>query len=136
MPKRVSALAEFSAVILAAGKGTRLHSSLAKVLHRAGGRTLVEHVVRACLPLRAREIAVIVGNQADSVAACVTPLGAHTVLQEPQNGTGHALRVARRKLDRRAKYALVLPGDAPLVRTETLERLARAHLAGAPQPRS
>jgi len=130
MPKRVSALAEFSAVILAAGKGTRLHSSLAKVLHRAGGRTLVEHVVRACLPLRAREIAVIVGHQADSVAACVTPLGAHTVLQEPQNGTGHALRVARRKLDRRAKYALVLPGDAPLVRTETLERLARAHLAG------
>jgi bifunctional UDP-N-acetylglucosamine pyrophosphorylase / glucosamine-1-phosphate N-acetyltransferase len=129
MPSRPAALAEFSAVILAAGKGTRLRSSLAKVLHRAGGRTLVEHVVRACLPLGAREIAVIVGHQADAVAACVTPLGAHTVLQQPQNGTGHALRVARRKLDRRAKYALVLPGDAPLVRTETLERLARAHLA-------
>jgi bifunctional UDP-N-acetylglucosamine pyrophosphorylase/glucosamine-1-phosphate N-acetyltransferase len=130
MPSRARALAEFSAVILAAGKGTRLRSSLAKVLHRAGGRTLVEHVVRACLPLRAREIAVIVGHQADAVVECVTPLGAHTVLQEPQNGTGHALRVARRKLDRRAKYALVLPGDAPLVGTETLERLARSHLAG------
>jgi len=130
MPSRPAALADFSAVILAAGKGTRLRSSLAKVLHRAGGRTLVEHVVRACLPLGAREIVVIVGHQADAVGACVTPLGAHTVVQQPQNGTGHALRVARRKLHRRAKYALVLPGDAPLVRTETLERLARTHLAG------
>src|SRR5271155_1398736 len=94
MPKRVAALAEFSAVILAAGKGARLRSSLAKVLHRAGGRTLVEHVVRACLPLGARQIVAIVGHQAEAVVACVTPLGAGTVLQEPQNGTGHALRVA------------------------------------------
>ncbi len=130
MPSRTPALAEFSAVVLAAGKGTRLRSSLAKVLHRAGGRTLVEHVVRACLPLRAREIVVIVGHQAEMVGACVTPLGPRTVLQQPQNGTGHALRVARHKLHRRAKYALVMPGDAPLIRTETLERLARAHLAG------
>jgi len=130
MPSRAAALSEFSAVILAAGKGTRLRSSLAKVLHRAGGRTLVEHVVRACLPLAAREIVVIVGHQAEAVGACVNPLGAHTVLQEPQNGTGHALRVARRRLDRRAKYALVLPGDAPLIAAETLERLARAHLEG------
>jgi bifunctional UDP-N-acetylglucosamine pyrophosphorylase / glucosamine-1-phosphate N-acetyltransferase len=129
MTSRAPALAEFSAVILAAGKGTRLRSNLAKVLHRAGGRTLVEHVVRACLPLRAREIVAIVGHQAEEVGDCVAPLGARTVLQQPQNGTGHALRVARNKLDRRAKYALVLPGDAPLIRTETLERLARAHLS-------
>ena len=127
MPSRSSTLKDFSVVILAAGKGTRLKSSLAKVLHRAGGRTLVEHVARACLPLRVREMLVIVGYQADAVAACVTPLGARTVIQQPQNGTGHALRVARPKLAR-AKYALVLPGDAPLIRTETLERLARAHL--------
>jgi bifunctional UDP-N-acetylglucosamine pyrophosphorylase/glucosamine-1-phosphate N-acetyltransferase len=129
MAPRTPALTDFSAVILAAGKGTRLKSSLAKVLHRAGGRTLVEHVVRACVPLRAREILVIVGHQADAVGACVAPLGARTVLQQPQRGTGHALRVARSKLAR-AKYALVLPGDAPLIHTETLERLARAHLAG------
>jgi bifunctional UDP-N-acetylglucosamine pyrophosphorylase/glucosamine-1-phosphate N-acetyltransferase len=129
MSLRTSALTDFSVVILAAGKGTRLKSSLAKVLHRAGGRTLVEHVLRACLPLRPREILVIVGHQADAVAARVSPLGAKTVLQQPQNGTGHALRVARSKLGR-AKYALVLPGDAPLIRTETLERLARAHREG------
>lgn len=129
MPSRGTSLKDFSVVILAAGKGARLRSSLAKVLHRAGGRALVEHVVRACLPLRAREILVIVGHQAEMASTCVTPLGARTVLQQPQNGTGHALRVARAKLGR-AKYALVLPGDAPLIRTETLERLARAHLAG------
>jgi len=129
MPSRSPALADFSAVILAAGKGTRLRSNLAKVLHRAGGRTLVEHVVRACLPLRAREIVAIVGHQADAVTASVAPLGARSVLQQPQLGTGHALRVARHKLDRRSKYVLVLPGDAPLIRTETLERLARAHLS-------
>ena len=128
MPSRTPALADFSAVILAAGKGTRLRSNLAKVLHRSGGRTLIEHVVRACLPLRAREIVAIVGHQADLVTAEVTPLGARSVLQQPQKGTGHALRVARHKLDRRSKYVLVLPGDAPLIRTETLERLARAHL--------
>jgi len=127
MPSRSSLFADFSIVVLAAGKGTRLKSALAKVLHRAGGRTLVEHVVRACLPLGAREILVVVGHQAEAVTGCVTPFGARAVLQQPQNGTGHALRVARAKLGK-TKYALVLPGDAPLVRTETLEGLARAHL--------
>ncbi len=113
-------------VVLAAGKGTRLKSQLAKVLHRAGGRSLVEHVVRAAMPLKPRAIHVIVGYQADDVAAVVTPLGAEIVLQQPQNGTGHAMLVARRAIGR-AKYAIVIPGDAPLVRTETLANLLRAH---------
>jgi len=129
MPSRTPALAEFSTVILAAGKGTRLRSNQAKVLHRAGGRTLIEHVVRACLPLRAREIVAIVGHQAEAVGNSIAPVGARAILQQPQNGTGHALRVARNKLDRRSKYVLVMPGDAPLIRTETLLRLAQAHLA-------
>src|SRR6267154_4633711 len=79
-------------VILAAGKGTRLKSSLAKVLHRAGGRTLVEQIVCSCETLKARETVVVVGHQAEQVAAVVEPLGALTVLQQPQNGTGHAMR--------------------------------------------
>jgi bifunctional UDP-N-acetylglucosamine pyrophosphorylase/glucosamine-1-phosphate N-acetyltransferase len=116
-------------VILAAGKGTRLKSSLAKVLHRAGGRTLVEQIVRACKPLKARETVAVVGHQAEQVAAVVEPLGALTVLQQPQNGTGHAMQVAKRALGR-AKFAVVLPGDAPLVRTETLKALIAAHHNG------
>jgi bifunctional UDP-N-acetylglucosamine pyrophosphorylase/glucosamine-1-phosphate N-acetyltransferase len=114
-------------VILAAGKGTRLKSALAKVLHRAGGRSLIEHVVHACLPLKPREIVTVVGHQADDVTAAVAPLGAKTVLQEPQRGTGHAMLVARRAISSRAKFVIILPGDAPLVRTETLAALARAH---------
>src|SRR6266478_1331815 len=120
---------DLAIVILAAGKGTRLKSSLAKVLHRAGGRTLVEHIVRACEPLKARETVVVVGHQAEQVAAIVEPLDAVTVMQQPQNGTGHAMQVAKRALGR-AKLAVVLPGDAPLVRTETLKALIAAHRDG------
>ena len=118
---------EFSVVVLAAGKGTRLKSNAAKVLHRAGGRTLVEHVVHACKGAGARKICVVVGHQADEVTAIVTPLGAKTVLQQPQRGTGHALLIARRAIGN-ARYVLVLPGDAPLVRPETLKLLMRAHV--------
>jgi bifunctional UDP-N-acetylglucosamine pyrophosphorylase/glucosamine-1-phosphate N-acetyltransferase len=118
---------DFVAVVLAAGKGTRLKSNLAKVLHRAGGRTLVEHVVRACKGIGARSVCVVVGHQADEVAAVVAPFGAKTVLQVPQRGTGHALLAAKRAMGG-AKHALVLPGDAPLVRTETLKQLMRAHI--------
>ena len=73
---------DFAMVVLAAGKGTRLKSNVAKVLHRAGGRTLVEHVVHACKGSGARRICVVVGYQSDEVAAVVTPLGAKTVLQQ------------------------------------------------------
>jgi bifunctional UDP-N-acetylglucosamine pyrophosphorylase / glucosamine-1-phosphate N-acetyltransferase len=120
---------DLAIVILAAGKGTRLKSSIAKVLHRAGGRTLLEHVVHACAPLKPRETVVVVGHQAEQVIAIVEPLGAVTVLQQPQNGTGHAMQVAKRALGR-AKFAIVLAGDAPLVRTETLKALAATHHKG------
>ncbi|MGB6430123.1 MAG: bifunctional UDP-N-acetylglucosamine diphosphorylase/glucosamine-1-phosphate N-acetyltransferase GlmU [Candidatus Acidiferrales bacterium] len=114
-------------VVLAAGKGTRLKSARAKVLHEVGGRTLVDHVVHACLPLRSREIVAVVGYQADEVRAAVEPLGVRTVLQEPQRGTGHALLVARKAIGS-ARHVLVVPGDAPLLRAETLSALVRAHL--------
>jgi bifunctional UDP-N-acetylglucosamine pyrophosphorylase / glucosamine-1-phosphate N-acetyltransferase len=116
-------------VILAAGKGTRLKSSVAKVLHRAGGRTLVEHVVRSCVPLKAKRIITIVGHQADQVSAAVAPLETEIVLQQPQNGTGHAMLVAKRTLGN-AKIAGVRPGDAPLIRTETLKSLLNTHRKG------
>ena len=117
-------------VLLAAGKGTRMRSELAKVLHHAGGLSLVEHVVRACLPLKPAQLLVVVGNQAEEVSAVVTELGAQTVLQQPQRGTGHAMQVARRAIRRSAKLALVVPGDAPLLRTETLAALLETHRRG------
>src|ERR1700720_402961 len=119
---------DLAVVILAAGKGTRLKSSVAKVLHRAGGRSLVEHVMAACAPLKLRKIVAVVGHQAEQVSALVEPREAESVLQQPQRGTGHAMQMARRALGS-AKLVLVLPGDAPLIRTETLRSMLAAHRA-------
>jgi bifunctional UDP-N-acetylglucosamine pyrophosphorylase / glucosamine-1-phosphate N-acetyltransferase len=126
-------LSDTAVVVLAAGKGTRLKSSMAKVLHRAGGYPLLEHVLRACQPLRARALIVVVGHQADQVGAVAESFGAQPVLQQPQNGTGHAMLMARQAIPASAKHVLVVPGDAPLVRTETLAALmeAQRHAAAA-----
>ncbi len=121
---------DFVIVILAAGKGTRLRSNRAKVLHPAGGRTLVESVIRACQPLGVKKIYAVIGHQADEVRAAVEPLDVQAVLQQPQRGTGHALLVTRRAIGTRARHVLVLPGDAPLIRTETLRSLMQAHRGG------
>jgi len=128
------AAADTTFVILAAGKGTRMRSELAKVLHLAGGRPLLEHVVRACQPLKPAQILAVVGLQAEEVGAIATELGARvpvqTVVQRPQRGTGHAMQVARRAMRKSAKLAIVLPGDAPLLRTETLAALLDTHRRG------
>jgi bifunctional UDP-N-acetylglucosamine pyrophosphorylase / glucosamine-1-phosphate N-acetyltransferase len=117
-------------IVLAAGKGTRMRSDRAKVLHRAGGRSLIEQVVRAGQALKPAQLVVVVGHQAEDVAAIATGLGAQTVLQHPQRGTGHALQVARRALRKSAKFAIVVPGDAPLLRTQTLAALLDTHRRG------
>jgi bifunctional UDP-N-acetylglucosamine pyrophosphorylase / glucosamine-1-phosphate N-acetyltransferase len=126
--------ADTSIVILAAGKGTRLRSDLAKVLHRAGGRPILETVIRACQPLKAAQILAVVGHQAAEVSALAEGLElrtkVQTILQNPQRGTGHAMQVARRAIRKSAKLAIVLPGDAPLLRTETLAALLDTHRRG------
>lgn len=116
-------------LILAAGKGMRLKSSLAKVLHAAGGRPLVEHVVRSCANVGAKKTIVVVGHQAEKVEAIVGPLDVEMVVQQPQNGTGHALLVSKRAIGK-AKYVVVLPGDAPLIRAETIKALLHKHKNG------
>jgi bifunctional UDP-N-acetylglucosamine pyrophosphorylase/glucosamine-1-phosphate N-acetyltransferase len=121
---------DYVVVVLAAGKGTRLKSGLAKVLHSAGGRALVSHVIRAAQVLEPRAIICVVGHQGDLVRAIVGPLDVECVLQEPQNGTGHAMQVAREAIGNRGRQALVVPGDAPLVRPETLAGLLRFHVQG------
>ena len=83
--------------------------------------------MRACQRLKPRAMVAVVGHQAEHVSAVLKPLGVRIVVQQPQRGTGHAMLVARRALGSRAKFALVVPGDAPLVRTETLAELARVH---------
>jgi len=121
--------AEISAVILAAGLGTRMKSSLAKVLHRAGGAPLVEHVVRAALAVAPPErVVVVTGHQADQVASAVARFGVRTQLQAEQKGTGHALWVCRGQAGLGSGLLLVLCGDCPLLSADTLRRLVEAHL--------
>jgi bifunctional UDP-N-acetylglucosamine pyrophosphorylase/glucosamine-1-phosphate N-acetyltransferase len=122
--------ADVSIIILAAGKGTRMHSELAKVLHQAGGRPLLEHVVRACQPMKPAQLLVVVGHQAEAVRELAERSGAQTVTQQPQRGTGHAIQVARRAIRKSAKLAIVVAGDAALLRTQTLAALLDTHRRG------
>lgn len=111
-------------VILAAGLGTRMKSRRAKVLHQAGGRTLVEHVVRTASEITpADRIHVVVGHQAEQVRATLQPYGVGFVHQQEQKGTGHALMVAREALGGLDGLLVILYGDCPLVTTSTLRRL-------------
>ncbi len=113
-------------VILAAGLGTRMKSRKPKVLHRAGGKALVEHVVETALQLApAGRIFVVVGHQADDVRKAVTP-GIGFIEQSEQKGTGHAVMVGRDALAGMGGYLMILYGDSPLLRAETLARLIEA----------
>jgi bifunctional UDP-N-acetylglucosamine pyrophosphorylase/glucosamine-1-phosphate N-acetyltransferase len=111
-------------VILAAGLGTRMKSRKAKVLHRAGGKTLVEHVVETAGALTSPDrIFVVVGHQADEVRRAVATTGVGFIEQKEQKGTGHAVLSGREALEPLAGNLLILYGDCPLLRVETLARL-------------
>jgi bifunctional UDP-N-acetylglucosamine pyrophosphorylase/glucosamine-1-phosphate N-acetyltransferase len=111
-------------VILAAGLGTRMKSRKAKVLHRAGGKALVEHLVGTALELApAERIFVVVGHQAEEVRQAVSTPGIGYIVQEEQKGTGHAVMVGREVLSGLDGYLMILYGDSPLLRAETLRRL-------------
>lgn len=113
------------AVILAAGKGTRMKSALPKVLHRAAGRPLLQWVVDAARAAGCERILVVVGHGAERVREEITGDDLGWVLQAEQKGTGHALAQAEPEVPGDATV-LVLSGDVPLVQTSTLDRLAEA----------
>ena len=118
-------------VILAAGLGTRMKSRQAKVLHRAGGKALVEHVVDTALQVApAGRIFVVVGHQTEDVRRAVATPGIGFIEQKEQKGTGHAVLTGRQALASLDGYLLVLYGDCPLLRAETLQRLIEAEAAG------
>src|SRR5215218_6581325 len=115
-------------VLLAAGKGTRMRSATPKVLHPACGLPLIEHVLRTADPLSPQTVTVIVGHEAEQVRARLEhrPTVAFAV-QEPQLGTGHALLQAEPALKEHSGTVVVLSGDVPLLRPETLDRLVQTH---------
>ena len=119
-------------VVLAAGEGKRMKSATPKVLHPLLGRTLVGHVLAAAEAARAEHTIVVVGHKADQVRAHLAEIApaATPVLQAEQNGTGHAVRIALEAVPDLAGTVVVLNGDVPLLRPETVEALIGAHESG------
>jgi bifunctional UDP-N-acetylglucosamine pyrophosphorylase/glucosamine-1-phosphate N-acetyltransferase len=118
-----------SAVIMAAGKGTRLKSELPKVLHSVCGRPMLSYVFDACRAADVTRLIGVVGHKQDLVReAFASAEDVVWVEQNPQNGTGHAVMVCREALDGQADHALVLCGDGPLIRPETLHELIAKHI--------
>jgi bifunctional UDP-N-acetylglucosamine pyrophosphorylase / glucosamine-1-phosphate N-acetyltransferase len=115
------------AVVLAAGKGTRMKSNRAKVLHTLCGVPMVNYVIEALKPLASERLLVVVGHQAELVEA-VLPEEAEPVLQREQLGTGDAVRVALEALgDEEEGVLLVVNGDGPLISYRTLDELVERH---------
>src|ERR1700729_3237537 len=123
----------FAIAIMAAGKGTRLKSKRPKVLHEIGGRALLLHVIAAAkTAVPADRIYCIIGHEADKVKGAVAPSGVKFVMQEEQRGTGHALQMVKAYFaisgEALPKHLLVLSGDVPLIRPETIESICKLHL--------
>jgi len=116
-----------AAVILAAGRGTRMGSPLPKVLHQAAGRPLVDWVIDACEAAGIARIVVVVGYREDLVRAALTARRVEFVTQQEQLGTGHAAATGRQALDGFAGEVLVLNGDSPLITGEVLREMVARH---------
>ncbi|MBN9343652.1 MAG: UDP-N-acetylglucosamine diphosphorylase/glucosamine-1-phosphate N-acetyltransferase [Caedibacter sp. 38-128] len=112
-------------IILAAGKGTRMHSSLPKVLHPIGGRPMIQYVLETAVSLQSEQVALVVSPSQESVALSAQEIipGLIPVVQEQQLGTAHAVLSARSFIEDFKGIILVLFGDTPLIRQETLLEL-------------
>ncbi|MEK7851994.1 MAG: bifunctional UDP-N-acetylglucosamine diphosphorylase/glucosamine-1-phosphate N-acetyltransferase GlmU [Deltaproteobacteria bacterium] len=114
-------------IILAAGKGTRMKSEKAKVLHEVGGRPMLSYVLDRAGEIGSKKTVVVIGHQADKVKEVFSGSGVTFVEQKEQLGTGHAVMQAEKALSRFKGDVLILSGDVPLITSETLRGLMDAH---------
>jgi bifunctional UDP-N-acetylglucosamine pyrophosphorylase / glucosamine-1-phosphate N-acetyltransferase len=124
---------EFAIAIMAAGKGTRLKSKHPKVLHEIGGRALLLYVIAAAeTAVTPDNIYCIIGHESERVKAAVSATGVKFVLQPEQRGTGHAMQMLKANFELSGaplpKHLLVLSGDVPLIRPETIAAVRDTHL--------
>lgn len=123
------------AIVLAAGKGTRMRSECPKVLHEVFDRPILDYVLQTLAKLGVKSPKVIIGNKAELVRSFLHRRGPElkihpeSVLQKIQNGTGHAVMMAKKSLGRHAGDVLIWPGDMPLVKSETLKEFIQEHQA-------
>jgi len=120
---------KFSALILAAGKGTRMKSDLAKVLHVLNGKPLLHYSLAASESAEAEKIVVIIGHQADKIRDDFSGRGCIFVEQKPLLGTGHAVLQAKNVLADYKGLTVILCGDVPLLKPATIKSLVDNHLA-------
>src|SRR5256885_1518916 len=118
---------QVAGIVLAAGMGTRMRSDRPKVLHEVAGLPMIGHVIAALAPLAPKLTAIVIGPDMEQVAAAVKPHP--TAVQAERRGTAHAVAQARKLVDGFTGDVVVLYGDVPLIRTETIERLVAARHA-------
>lgn len=118
-----------AAIILAAGRGTRMKSDRAKVLHEIAGRPMLLYVLETVYAIAVQHIVLVLGHQADAVRQRVISEGfaAEFALQEPQRGTAHAVACALPLIPIKTDNILILYGDVPFLRADTLVELVRCH---------
>lgn len=114
-------------IILAAGKGTRMKSDTAKVLHRVAQKTMIAHVVERALEIAPDHVHIVIGHQAERVRDEVNRYGVYFAYQKQLLGTGDAVKTAIPDLDPGIRDVLVLCGDVPLIKGKTLQELVRTH---------
>jgi bifunctional UDP-N-acetylglucosamine pyrophosphorylase/glucosamine-1-phosphate N-acetyltransferase len=114
-------------ILLAAGQGTRMKSALPKVLHPLGGKALFLRVLETARGLRPERVAIVIGHGANAVQQACSDNDIHWVIQEKQLGTGHAVLCAREKFSGFDGDILILSGDVPLIREQTLRRMVEHH---------
>lgn len=116
-------------IILAAGKGTRMKSDKAKVLHLVSGRPMIMHVVETAAMVSGKEIIIVIGHQAESVRNVVSEKAdVKYALQMEQNGTGHAVQCALPELSDNCANVVILSGDVPLIKSNTISDLIADHV--------
>ena len=119
---------KIAVVILAAGLGTRMKSNKAKVLHEVCGRPMVSYVVETAREVAGNDVILVVGNQADKVRETVSELGAFRYAhQAEQLGTGHAVLCALPHIPEHCEEVVILCGDVPLIKADTVMHLVNSH---------
>ena len=114
------------AIILAGGKGTRMHTDLPKCAYPFLGKPMVSYIIDSCKKAATDEIIVVVGYKREDIIKCL-PQDVKYAIQEEQLGTGHAVMCAKDTLSKLDGVCLIFPGDMPLIDSETIEELVKEH---------
>ena len=118
-----------SVIVLAAGKGTRMCSDIPKVLNQINNKSMIEHVLEQTYNLKPEKLLVVIGYQYQQIKKHLKGYPLHYVLQEEQLGTAHAIMQCQKDLQTFEGSTLILSGDVPLIKSETLQKLYDTHKA-------